>query len=204
MSPDLPPPPRAVDAPGSGRDGAMPRRRFLALAGAAVAAAAAGLTGLLRGWWSGGSPAARSDRLTDGEIAAVAALAAVVFPPEADAEAREVEDEIGRWARGRSTVGPHLHTYRDGLEALAAATAAAGHDVPFSRLSPEERESVLTSGLESDPGARLAALVDEVLDGIYSSAPGWRSLGYVTWPGAPSPPLEYTRPPGRAARRRPT
>lgn len=202
MSRDLPPPPHAADARGSGRDGGMPRRRFLAVAAAAMAAAAAGVAGLLRGGWSGGSPAAPADRLTDREVAEIAALAAVVFPPETDPEAGEVEDEIGRWARGRSTLGPYLDTYRDGLHALAAATAAAGHDRPFSMLSAAERERVLTSGLERDSEAQLAALVEEVLEGIYSSAPGWRSLGYATWPGAPSPPLEYTRPPGQAPRRR--
>lgn len=202
MSQDPKPPPRAADASGSGRDAGMPRRRFLAVAAAAVAVAAAGVAGLLRGGWSGGSSAAPADRLTDPEIAEIAALTAVVFPPETDQEAREVEDEIRRWARGRSSLGPHLDTYRDGLHALAEATAAAGHTAPFSTLSAAERERVLASGLESDSRAQLAALVDEVLDGIYSSAPGWRSLGYATWPGAPSPPLEYTRPPGPAPRRR--
>jgi hypothetical protein len=44
-------------------------------------------------------------------------------------------------------------------------------------------------------------LASELLLGIYSSAPGWHTLGYTTWPGVPSPPLEYTRRPGAPQRR---
>ena len=200
-----PPTPPTRDPPVSGSGAAMPRRRFLAVAAAAVAAVAAGVAGLLssgRGERSGGSPSP-AGRLTDDELTQVAALAPVVFPPETDREARELEDEIRWWAGGRSTLGPYLDTYRDGIRALAAATAAAGLPGPFSELPAAERERVLASGLEGAPAAELAALIDELLEGIYSSTPGWRSLGYATWPGVPSPPLEYTRPPGRAPVGRP-
>ena len=68
--------------------------------------------------------------------------------------------------------GPHLTLYRNGLAALA------------------------TKGNDD----HLTALRNELLEGIYSTSVGWKSLGYTTWPGVPSGPGEYTRRPPSAAR----
>jgi hypothetical protein len=38
-------------------------------------------------------------------------------------------------------------------------------------------------------------LIEDLALGIYSSALGWSVVGYDTWPGVPSGPLGYTRPP---------
>lgn len=102
----------------------------------------------------------------------MAAFAVALFEPDDERERAELETVIRWWAKGRTTRGPHLELYRNGLAAFAAK-------------SPDEK---------------LTALKSELLEGIYSSSVGWKSLGYTTWPGVPSGPAEYTTRPPSAAR----
>ncbi len=52
--------------------------------------------------------------------------------------------------------------------------------------------AIYRNGLAAEAGESREALKDELLEGIYSTAIGWKSLGYTTLPGVPSGPLEYT------------
>ena len=149
------------------------RRRFLAALGAAVSSAALGLQA------SSCTDAADTDDkpgpgdpLSPAEIDKVAAFAVALFQPDDERERSELVTVIRWWAKGRTTRGPHLTLYRNGLAALTAK-------------STDER---------------LTALKNELLEGIYSTSVGWKSLGYTTWPGVPSGPAEYTTPPPVAAR----
>jgi hypothetical protein len=142
------------------------RRNFLKLIGLAAGGTALGLSA-----WScadsRSEPEALAGPLTEQELDRIAAIASELFDPEDAREKTELETAIRWWAKGRTSAGPHLQVYRDGL-AAAAAPAAAG------------------------------ALRAEVIEGIYSTGPGWRSLGYTTWPGVPSARLEYTTRPHAA------
>ena len=142
------------------------RRNFLKLIGLAAGGTAFGLSA-----WSctdsRSEPEALAGALTEQELDRIAAIASELFDPEDAREKNELEAAIRWWARGRTSAGPHLQVYRDGL-APAATPAAA------------------------------AALRAEVIEGIYSTGPGWRSLGYTTWPGVPSARLEYTTRPHAA------
>ena len=133
----------------------------------------AGGTALGLGPWSCSDSAdeaesTRLDPLSDAELDGIVALSIALFEPEDDRERLELDSTMRWWAKGRTTRGPHLQLYRDGLAALKSGTANAGTDKAKS------------------------ALHDELLEGIYSSAVGWKSLGYTTWPGVPSAPQEYT------------
>lgn len=182
------------------------RRAFVKLAGLT-----AGLAALGAGLWIG-RPGARADRAPDvpddaaglrsDDLATLAALAAVLHPP-ADAAASAELDEAARWwAAGRAAHGGRLAGYRDGLAALAAALPAGR---AFHALPAAERESAVAALFRPGSGDAFTALAVELLEGVYASAPGWRTVGYVTWPGVAAPPGEYTRRPapppnaGRAA-----
>ena len=107
------------------------------------------------------------------------ALSVALFEPEDASERSELERTIRWWAKGRTTRGGHLGLYRRGL---AAQTTGTGNT---------------PSQAADDP---VGALEKEILEGIYSTAVGWKSLGYTTWPGVPSATLEYTTAPRPAAR----
>jgi hypothetical protein len=132
----------------------------------------AGGTALSLGPWSCSdsdeAESTRLDPLTDAELDGIVALSIALFEPEDDRERLELDSTMRWWAKGRTTRGPHLQLYRDGLAALKSGTANAGTNKAKS------------------------ALHDELLEGIYSSAVGWKSLGYTTWPGVPSASQEYT------------
>jgi hypothetical protein len=149
------------------------RRRFLAALGAAAGSVALGLQ------VSACSDSAGTDDkptpgapLSPAELDRIAAFALVLFPPDDDRERKELDTVVRWWAKGQTTRGPHLELYRNGLAALAAKST----------------------------NENLAALKDELLEGIYSSSVGWRSVGYTTWPGVPSGPVEYTKRPPSAER----
>lgn len=141
------------------------RRAFLRIAGLGAGSLALGL-----GTWScGGSSHVEpgdDDPLTPKELDQLVAASVALFEPEDERERQELDATIRWWATGRSSRGPHLKLYRDGLAARGQTGSANAQ--------------------------ALKALNDELLDGIYSTAVGWKSLGYTTWPGIPSAPLEYT------------
>ena len=110
--------------------------------------------------------------LSPKELDRIAAFAVALFQPDDERERSELDTVIRWWAKGRTTRGPHLELYRNGLAALAA----------------------------KGNNEHLTALRNELLEGIYSSSVGWKSLGYTTWPGVPSGPAEYTTRPPSAAR----
>ncbi len=144
------------------------RRSFLRILGITVGGTALGITS----WSCSGDddPSGQAaDALTGAEFDKLAALAITMFEPEDTRERSALDGMIRWWAKGRTTRGPHLQLYRDGLSAQPSAAAAE-------------------------------AMRGEILEGIYSSSPGWRSLGYSTWPGVPSEPLEYATPPHDAGR----
>ena len=115
--------------------------------------------------------------LTGSELARVVMFAAALFPPETENERRELDTTIRWWAHGRTTQGPHLQLYRDGLGVLTGRTT-------------RDRDSA------GKDDKAIDALKTELLEGIYSSSVGWKSLGYSAWPGVPSGSREYTtRPP---------
>jgi hypothetical protein len=147
------------------------RRAFLKLVGLSAGSAALGL-----GAWSCNaeektSNAADSNTggLTSAELDAVVAIAVTLFEPEDNSERAELDRTMRWWAQGRSSKGEHLAIYREGLAA------------------PAPRDT--TPATADDP---RQALEREILEGIYSTAIGWKSLGYTTWPGVPSARLEYT------------
>ena len=119
------------------------RRAFLRLLGLTAGGTAFGMTA-----WSCGesrsAPAASPDALTEEELDKVVAMASDLFNPGDQRERSELDSTIRWWANGRTTRGPHLHLYRDGLAAHAGGTAAG-------------------------------ALRNEILEGIYSTGPGWKS-----------------------------
>jgi hypothetical protein len=138
------------------------RRSFLKSSAAAAGALAFGL-----GTWScrRSSAVSEEDELTTRELDDISTFAAKIFEPEDAREREELDRTIRWWATGRTTRGPHLQLYRDGLAALAT---------------------------NNQNDKRLTAFREEILEGIYSTSVGWKSLGYTTWPGVPSSPLEYT------------
>ena len=146
------------------------RRSFLKSAAAAAGAIAFGL-----GSWSctDAPPSSSDDGLTKEELDRISAFASKIFEPEDEKEKEELDRTIRWWATGRTTRGPHLQIYRDGLASLAASESS---------------------------DKRLIAFRQEILEGIYSTSVGWKSLGYTTWPGVPSTPLEYTTKPHAATR----
>lgn len=171
------------------------RRRFvagLALSAGAVALGVGGWAvrdrlGLTR---PDATPAPAEGVLGEAELQELEALATVLFPPEDPEEGAELAQTVRWWAAGRSGKGPHLPVYRQGLAALEAGSGG------FLGLGPDERASVV-GGLMGPGGPEaFRTLAGELLQGIYASAPGWRSLGYTTWPGVASAPGEYTRRPG--------
>jgi hypothetical protein len=141
------------------------RRSFLK-----TSAAAAGALAFALGTWScrETSPGSTEASLTEKELDEISAFASRIFGPEDKKELAELDRTIRWWAAGRTNRGPHLALYRDGLAALAASDAN---------------------------DKRLIAFREEILEGIYSTSVGWKSLGYTTWPGVPSSPLEYTTKP---------
>lgn len=192
-----------ADADRVGGEGRWSRRRFVRFSAMAAVGAVLGLGAWLRRSFQRdeGMIAGPAGALSTGELANVAALAEVIFPPEDEQEARELARAIRWWAEGRTGRGPHLGLYRDGLRVLAAATRSAGYDGRFSDLSASDRGRITAAAHAAANGdGAFHTLVSELADGIYATAPGWHSLGYTTWPGEPSPPLEYTRPPGTASR----
>jgi hypothetical protein len=172
------------------------RRRFLKVAGLAAGGAALGMTG-----WSCADPdeneAARKpddkNSLSAAELDQVVLISAVLFEPEDETERRDLETTMRWWANGRTTRGPHLAKYRAGIAAL-------GSGKTFANMSPAKRTALITPLMKADKEAPFKALANDLLEGIYSSAPGWKSLGYTTWPGVPSAPLEYTTKPHGPAR----
>lgn len=138
------------------------RRSFLKTAAAAGGVLAFGL-----GTWSctESPPASVEAALTPQDLDEISKFASKVFEPEDRNEIVELDRTIRWWATGRTTRGPHLQLYREGLAALAAN-------------DPDDK--------------RLIAFREEILEGLYSTSVGWKSLGYTTWPGVPSATLEYT------------
>ena len=149
------------------------RRRFLAVLGAAASSAALGLqaSSCTDSADTNDTPAPGAP-LSPGELDRIAAFALALFPPDDERERSELDTVIRWWAKGRTTRGPHLELYRNGLAALA----------------------------EESTSENVIALKNELLEGIYSSSVGWKSLGYTTWPGVPSGPVAYTTRPPSAAR----
>jgi hypothetical protein len=148
------------------------RRAFLKLIGLTAGSAALGFSS-----WSCSTeekaPAANDQDtggLTNDELDAIVALAITLFEPEDKSERAELDRTMRWWAQGRSSKGGHLSIYRNGL----AATPAPSDTSATATENPRQ------------------ALEREILEGIYSTAIGWKSLGYTTWPGVPSAPLEYT------------
>jgi hypothetical protein len=185
----------------------LPRRRFLQSGAIVAGGAALGL-----GLWAGSErlsrrearhPAVGAAPLADRDLRTLLALAAVLFPPDDASEARDLEDAVSWWSVGRTTRGPYLEIYRAGMLELQRGARVLGNGAggrAFADLAQPDRERVVAALLEPGASPDLQALADELVHGIYLSTPGWRSLGYTTWPGIASPPAEYTRPPGPAAR----
>ena len=147
------------------------RRRFLAALGAAASSAALGLQASSC-TDSADTESVPGASLSPAELDKVAAFAVTLFQPDDQRERSELDTVIRWWAKGRTTRGPHLTLYRNGLAALAA----------------------------NRTDERLTALKNELLEGVYSTSVGWKSVGYTTWPGVPSGPAEYTTRPPAAAR----
>lgn len=185
----------------SGR--AWSRRAFIKAFALGVGAGAVGV-----GFWlrhdvldrlrGGGAAAGNAGPLSSEDLADVAALAEVLHGPEADRERRELEVTVRWWATGRTARGRHLPIYREGLRALRQAANRSGHDRRFHQLALADREAIVAALFSPDGTGPFQALAVELLEGIYASAPGWRVVGYSTWPGVASPPLEYTRAPASA------
>jgi len=184
----------------SERGGAWSRRVFLRVSALGVAATAVGTA-----FWftrdapdrlggdsadSGGAGALESEDFAD-----LVALAEVLHPPDNDRERRELAATVRWWATGRTNRGPHRPVYRDGLRSLDHALVRAGHDLQFHRLSLADREAMVAALFRPGDAGPFQALAVELLEGIYASAPGWRVVGYSTWPGVASALLEYTRKP---------
>lgn len=186
----------------SGR--AWSRRSFIKAFALGVAAGTVGV-----GFWlrhdvldrlrGGGAAAGNAGALSSEDLAEVTALAEVLHWPEDDRERRELEVTVRWWATGRTTRGPHLPVYREGLRALRQAAGRAGHDRRFHHLDLADRETIVAAMFSPHATGPFQALAVELLEGIYASAPGWRVVGYRTWPGVASPPLEYTRAPAEPA-----
>lgn len=186
----------------SERGRAWSRRLFLKASALGVGAGAVGLGFWLRGdgldrLGHGGRGADSAGALGAEDLADIAALAEVLHSPEDDRERRELAMTVRWWATGRSSRGPLMPVYRDGLRALGRAARRAGHEVRFSQLALADREAIVSALFSPDGGGAFQALGMELLEGIYASAPGWRVVGYSTWPGVASAPLEYTRAPGQ-------
>ena len=147
------------------------RRAFLKLVGLTAGGVALGLGASSCSAEESAPVTADQDTgtLTDAELDAVVALAVTLFEPEDNSERMELDRTMRWWAQGRSSKGEHLSIYREGLAA------------------PALRDTTVTTA--DDP---RQALEREILEGIYSTAIGWKSLGYTTWPGVPSARLEYT------------
>jgi hypothetical protein len=157
--------------------------------------------------------------LTDDELRHVLALAEVVFPPADDRQNTLLQDIVARWATARTEQDGRLPVYRGGVEALQRATGDDPNlEQSYCELSQAKRDSVVRHVMllsENDPRGfdgrgstlgnaalfwnrdywRLRYLIEDLALGIYSSALGWSVVGYDTWPGVPSGPLGYTRPP---------
>lgn len=185
----------------TGQDGPKPwsRRLFLKASVLAAGAVALGIGGWSRRHSIGRSLAPGpdpQDSLSPQELDEVALISEVLFEPEDEEASREFAATMRWWAEGRTQRGPHLDLYRDGLRALASATEDSHRDMAFRELSSTQRSVLIASLMGTGAEGPFKELAAELLFGIYSSAPGWQSLGYTTWPGVPSPPLEYTRRPG--------
>lgn len=143
------------------------RRGFLKLIGLATGGTALGVSA-----WSCTDSRSVAEGpaggLTEEELDGIVKIASELFDPQDAREGSDLAATMRWWARGRTSAGPHLQLYRDGLAAAPTPAAAS-------------------------------ALRSELIEGIYSTGPGWKSLGYSTWPGVPSAPLEYTTRPDGAA-----
>ena len=184
---------------GSGGPGPWSRRLFLKVSVAAAGAVALGIGGWSRrdsiGRLLAPGPDAQ-ESLSPEELDEVALISEVLFEPEDEQASQELAATMRWWAEGSTERGPHLDLYRDGLRALASATHGSHPDTAFRELNATQRSALIASLMGTGAEGPFKELASELLYGIYSSAPGWQSLGYTTWPGVPSPPLEYTRRPG--------
>lgn len=171
------------------------RRQFLKVTGLTVGATALGIGTSSCSDSTERSKATREnerEQLSSRELDEIVLLSQALFEPDDERESRELDTTMRWWAAGRTSSGPHLKLYRDGLATLASAVQSSGKKKAFIDLTTAERNAVLTALVRDNKEGPLKALTDELLEGIYSSAIGWKSLGYTTWPGVPSAPLEYT------------
>ena len=170
------------------------RREFLKLV--ATSAAAAGIGIGVAGCDDNPAPSASTksatpEPLSQAELDDVVALSIALFEPEDAAERQELDTTMRWWATGRTTKGPHIDVYRSGLAALKKATPGK----KIADLTAAERAALFAPFAKAQDTDPLKALTTDIIEGIYSSAVGWKSLGYTTWPGVPSAPLEYTTKP---------
>jgi len=143
-------------------------------------------------------PRAPENLLSAEELNEIVAVADTLFEPDDEQERGELEKTMRWWAEGRVTRGPHLDVYKAGLAALA--TTLTDRRESLAALGPADRKALITPLVAGEEKGPFKVLTDEILEGIYSSAIGWRSLGYTTFPGVPSGPLEYTTRPHGPAR----
>ena len=169
------------------------RREFLKLVAATAGATAIGIgvAGCENNSPSPNNKGANPDQLTQTELDDIVALSVALFEPEDETERKELDTTMRWWATGRTTKGPHIDTYRNGLAALDTATAGKR----IAGLTNTERATLFAPLAKAEDTNPLKALTTEIIEGIYSTAIGWKSLGYTTWPGVPSAPLEYTTKP---------
>jgi hypothetical protein len=152
--------------------------------------------------------------LNEEELRHVMALAEVIYPPSDDEQKALLQDVVARWVTGRTAEDGYWPVYRNGVDTLRRAARDLEYERPYYDLSLAERDRVVRRLSDRTPGYPVTnlrqamrvllrpddwrfrhALMEDLTRGIYSAALGWAVVGYVTWPGVASPPLEYTRPP---------
>jgi hypothetical protein len=157
---------------------------------------------------------AATGALTPAEALAVAALAEVLYPPDATPEAIA----LGRaHAATRCEKEPgYLPEYRRAVQLLDERAAAARSGKTFAALTREQRDAVLHALLWDYSGRRFVGtmgrlvenataseeasalrrfVVADLLQAFYSSGYGWAVVGYTHYPGVPAAdPLDYTKP----------
>jgi hypothetical protein len=128
------------------------------------------------------------------DMADLFALAEVLYGVEDAQERADLAQTVPWWVSGRSTQSPYAAIYQEGLRVVRGATEKTGA-VTFSHLASAEQHSIVEALFSADPPGPFRGLAEELLEGIYSAAPGWRAVGYRSWPGVRSGFLEYTRAP---------
>lgn len=182
-----------------GRQRAVSRRGFVA-AVAGIGAAALGIPALLRR--ADGARRAADDRpaqaaaLTEHDLREAGALALVLFPPTPQLSRELIEHTARWWMQGRAARMKPPPPYRAGLAQLARAAAAEQPGRTFAGLSREAAERVVAELMAQPDDTAFRALAADLIEGMYSSPPGWRLVGYATGPGTAAGTHAYVEPPG--------